>query len=166
LSRIYHSLSQDKLFTEIHAVEYRLLQYAPFPGVLQDAAAVYTNVVKKYSVPGSNNTSNRDGTGGLGPLSERSGEDQDPPEDYFGHQVIATEKQRQKPEDSTVPLGQRMLNSQMGRLRAKIILIGDSSGGNLALALARWIRDENALPAPAGLLLLSVGANELVPDYV
>ncbi|GAA6002369.1 hypothetical protein JCM10207_001085 [Rhodosporidiobolus poonsookiae] len=37
----------------------------------------------------------------------------------------------------------------------KIVIIGDSAGGNIALALARWIRDEKKLPAPAGLLLLS-----------
>lgn len=37
----------------------------------------------------------------------------------------------------------------------KIILIGDSAGGNLVLALARWIRDEGILPSPDGMLLLS-----------
>lgn len=40
-------------------------------------------------------------------------------------------------------------------LNCKIILIGDSAGGNLVLALARWIRDEGVLPPPDGLLLLS-----------
>lgn len=53
---------------------------------------------------------------------------------------------------------------------SKIVLIGDSSGGHLALALARWVRDtiarqENGdgekaagyrLEAPAGLVLVSV----------
>jgi alpha-beta hydrolase superfamily lysophospholipase len=39
--------------------------------------------------------------------------------------------------------------------RPRIILIGDSAGGNLVLALARWIRDEGVLPAPDGMLLLS-----------
>lgn len=43
----------------------------------------------------------------------------------------------------------------------KIILIGDSSGGNLALALARWIRDEQQLPMPDGLLLFSVSSPSL-----
>ncbi|BGP02610.1 hypothetical protein NBRC10513v2_003712 [Rhodotorula toruloides] len=37
----------------------------------------------------------------------------------------------------------------------KVILIGDSAGGNIVLALARWIRDEKKLAAPGGLLLLS-----------
>ncbi|THH16135.1 hypothetical protein EW146_g4456 [Bondarzewia mesenterica] len=39
--------------------------------------------------------------------------------------------------------------------RPKVILIGDSAGGNLILALARWIRDQGVLPAPDGMLLLS-----------
>ncbi|GAA6027303.1 hypothetical protein JCM8097_002575 [Rhodosporidiobolus ruineniae] len=37
----------------------------------------------------------------------------------------------------------------------KIILIGDSAGGNIVLALARWLRDEKKLPQAGGLLLLS-----------
>ena len=40
--------------------------------------------------------------------------------------------------------------------KCRIILVGDSSGGNLVLALARWIRDEGHLSMPNGLLLLSV----------
>lgn len=47
-------------------------------------------------------------------------------------------------------------DGKITRVACKIILIGDSSGGNLALALARWIRDEGRLPMPSGLLLLSV----------
>ncbi|KAG6877488.1 hypothetical protein C0992_009856 [Termitomyces sp. T32_za158] len=39
--------------------------------------------------------------------------------------------------------------------RFKIVLIGDSSGGNLVLALTRWLRDEGTLRMPDGLLLLS-----------
>jgi acetyl esterase/lipase len=39
--------------------------------------------------------------------------------------------------------------------RPRIILIGDSAGGNLVLALARWIRDEGVLPLPDGMILLS-----------
>ncbi|GAA5981776.1 hypothetical protein JCM10908_004605 [Rhodotorula pacifica] len=37
----------------------------------------------------------------------------------------------------------------------KIVIIGDSAGGNIALAVARWIRDHRKVPAPGGLLLLS-----------
>jgi len=54
----------------------------------------------------------------------------------------------------TVWLGKCCAN---GRVEGcKIILIGDSSGGNLVLGTARWLRDENLLPPPDGLLLLSV----------
>lgn len=74
-------------------MEYRLLQFAPFPAVIQDAAAVYAHVLREYEIRG---------------------------------------------------------------LKCKIVLIGDSSGGNLALALTRWIRDEGRLPMPHALLLLSV----------
>jgi hypothetical protein len=84
---------QDKIFTEIYSVEYRLLQYAPFPAVIQDAAAVYAHIIREYENRGS---------------------------------------------------------------KCKIVLIGDSSGGNLVLALARWLRDEGRLPIPHALLLLSV----------
>ncbi|BGP39945.1 hypothetical protein JCM10450v2_003925 [Rhodotorula kratochvilovae] len=37
----------------------------------------------------------------------------------------------------------------------KIVLIGDSAGGNIVLALARWIRDTAKLAPPGGLILLS-----------
>ncbi|RDB19718.1 Monoterpene epsilon-lactone hydrolase [Hypsizygus marmoreus] len=91
-SKIPRRLIRDKILTEVYSVEYRLLQHAPFPAVVQDAAAVYTHVVKQFREDG---------------------------------------------------------------LNCKIILIGDSSGGNLVLALARWIRDEGKLPLPDGLILLS-----------
>lgn len=38
---------------------------------------------------------------------------------------------------------------------SRIVIIGDSAGGNLALSLARFIRDERLKDTPAGLLLLS-----------
>ncbi|TIA90483.1 hypothetical protein E3P81_02515 [Wallemia ichthyophaga] len=38
---------------------------------------------------------------------------------------------------------------------SRIVIIGDSAGGNLALALGRFIRDERLHDTPAGLLLLS-----------
>ncbi|GAA5851334.1 hypothetical protein JCM8547_004211 [Rhodosporidiobolus lusitaniae] len=37
----------------------------------------------------------------------------------------------------------------------KIVLIGDSAGGNIILAMARWLKDEKKLPQVGGLLLLS-----------
>lgn len=39
--------------------------------------------------------------------------------------------------------------------RPRIILIGDSAGGHIVFALARWIRDESVHPVPDGMLLLS-----------
>lgn len=83
---------QIKAFTEIYAVEYRLLQHAPFPAVLQDAAAVYVEVLRRFKKHGG----------------------------------------------------------------CRPVLIGDSSGGNLALMLMRWLRDEGKVQQPHGLLLLSV----------
>ncbi|PPQ92171.1 hypothetical protein CVT25_008945 [Psilocybe cyanescens] len=91
-SRIPRNLVKRKILQEVYAVEYRLLQHAPFPAVVQDAAAVYAHVVEQYGIKHS---------------------------------------------------------------KCKIILIGDSSGGNLVLSLARWLRDEGHLPLPHGLLLLS-----------
>lgn len=82
-------------------MEYRLLQHEPFPAVLQDAAAVYVEVLRRYKEAGG----------------------------------------------------------------CKSVLIGDSSGGNLALMLMRWIRDEGKLQAPHGLLLLSVSLH-LQPPVV
>lgn len=79
-------------FSEIHAVEYRMLPHA-FPAALQDAVAAFAHLV---------------------------------------------DVDRVAPED--------------------IILIGDSAGGNIALALAMWIRDERLFESPGGLLLLSVSA--------
>lgn len=52
--------------------------------------------------------------------------------------------------------------SKISRPACRIVLIGDSSGGNLALALARWIRDEGKLPMPHGLLLLSVSVSVIL----
>lgn len=87
------TVSQRKIMQEVYSVEYRLLQHAPFPAVVIDAATVYAHIVQQYGIRQS---------------------------------------------------------------KCKIILIGDSSGGNLVLALARWLRDEKHLPTPDGLLLLSV----------
>lgn len=87
-SNIPRRLMKGDHFSEIYSIEYRLLQHAPFPAAVADAATAYTHV------------------------------------------------SRALPD-------------------AKIVLIGDSSGGNLVLALTRWIRDHGKLPMPAGLLLLS-----------
>lgn len=47
-SHIPRRLMKDNLFTEIYAVEYRLLQHAPLPAVFMDAASVYAHIVEKY----------------------------------------------------------------------------------------------------------------------
>lgn len=111
---------RDNLFTEIYAVEYRLLQHAPLPAVIMDAAAVYSHVVNKYYGP-----------------------------DYTRCvflRLVSLRSIHRKDRSTEQPL----------RKPCKILLLGDSSGGNLALALARWIRDEQILPTPDGLLLFSV----------
>ena len=92
----YLYVKQRHLLHAIYSVEYRLLQHAPFPAALMDAAAVYAHVLDLYA-----------------PLIAQG--------------------------------------------KCKVILVGDSSGGNLALALARWVRDEGHLRIPDGLLLFSVG---------
>lgn len=38
----------------------------------------------------------------------------------------------------------------------RIVIIGDSAGGNVALALARWIREEQRIGRAGGMILLSV----------
>jgi acetyl esterase/lipase len=101
-SHIPRRLMKDRLFTEIYAVEYRLLQHAPLPAVIMDAAAAYAHVIEKY---------------------------------YGSDYMKPPEPPTRKP--------------------CKIVLLGDSSGGNLVLALARWVRDEQLLPMPDGLLLFS-----------
>ena len=39
-----------------------------------------------------------------------------------------------------------------------IVLLGDSAGGNIVLAMARWLRDTKVLPQAGGLLLFSVSS--------
>ena len=120
------------------AVEYRLLQHAPVPGALQDAAAVYTHLV----------------THRLGAVKRVDGKYHYPDlpipyhTDAHMHRVSA---------DAVDPVYSTPVNTGPVAAvhRPRIILIGDSAGGNLVLALARWIRDEGVLPAPDGMILLS-----------
>jgi len=137
-SRIPRRLMKDNLFQEIHAVEYRLLQHAPVPGALQDAAAVYTHLV----------------THRLGAFKGLDGKYHYPDStipyhtDAHMHRVSA---------DTINPVYSTPANTGpvAAAQRPRIILIGDSAGGNLVLALARWIRDEGVLPVPDGMILLS-----------
>jgi hypothetical protein len=206
------------------AVEYRLLQHAPVPGALQDAAAVYANLVinvlgakkgadGKYYLPesssplphnklqhvpqstltraethaqetgqrpdpvpltssqqetsqsgggnstaSSSTTTSTPGTGTVKPML--SGTDAVP-------QIVGdTSSDTSLSATATTTAGNSPYPESKlpkGKNRTKIILIGDSAGGNLVLALARWVRDEGILPPPDGLLLLSVRHNH--PQY-
>ncbi|KAI0319304.1 hypothetical protein OF83DRAFT_1111163 [Amylostereum chailletii] len=188
-SRVPRRLVKDGLFREIHAVEYRLLQHAPVPGALQDAAAVYANVVinelgatkgvdGKYHYPERPSPIEAQGkTSDKLDRAEAQAQERGRRPDHVPlPQSTATSPTRHARSPSAV---QPMLsgNDQIPTItvttesgttadakvrfpkpaqpRTKIVLIGDSAGGNLVLALARWIRDEDILPAPDGMLLLS-----------
>jgi len=124
-SRIPRRLIQEKIFAQIYSVEYRLLQFAPVPAAIQDAAAVYAHVV--LNVLGAS----RDVDG----VYRYPGSSPPPPSP-----------------DPSLPSNS---SSSQEKTRPRVILIGDSAGGNLVLGLARWIRDEAVLPMPDGMLLLS-----------
>jgi hypothetical protein len=171
------------------AVEYRLLQHAPVPGALQDAAAVYTHLVThrlgafkgidgKYHYPESPTPYHTDAhmhrvsvdTSFPGPSQERHPAI---PSAQAGHRQHVENARRLvdgrnlvEPQvsgnDATASsLVDRVYSTQANTgpiaaaHRPRIILIGDSAGGNLVLALARWIRDEGVLPLPDGMILLS-----------
>ncbi|OJT08233.1 hypothetical protein TRAPUB_870 [Trametes pubescens] len=152
-SQIPSRLMRDKTFTEIHAVEYRLLQHAPFPAAVQDAAAVYAHIVRRHQRQRSGKDSSSRTT------SSTHVEDQET--DRKGNEIIdylsasntdyqAQARDRKENEDIRARVADMKANTA-----CKIVLIGDSAGGNLVLALARWIRDEGVLPPPEALLLLS-----------
>ncbi|KAI0916019.1 hypothetical protein AcV5_003475 [Taiwanofungus camphoratus] len=150
-SKIPRQLMEDKAFTKIYAVEYRLLQHAPFPAAVQDAAAVYASIVRHHqrrlvnSTPSSNRSEHPDNTGG-GSSNKGSGSTSC----LTVHYSMETANNRRENDE----VQQRIEKAARGT-HCKIILIGDSAGGNLVLGLARWIRDEGVLPPPDGLLLLS-----------
>ncbi|EJF57363.1 alpha/beta-hydrolase [Dichomitus squalens LYAD-421 SS1] len=144
-SQIPARLIKDKAFTEIHSVEYRLLQHAPFPAAVQDAAAVYAHIVRRHqrlSVVGSGKSSSQ----------SSGGTSQNGHVEYLT--VDGNYGQRVKDKRENAEIHAR-LSEVIANTHCKIVLIGDSAGGNLVLALARWIRDEGVLPPPDGLLLLS-----------
>ncbi|KAI0739053.1 alpha/beta-hydrolase [Daedaleopsis nitida] len=153
-SKIPARLMKDKAFTEIHAVEYRLLQHAPFPAAVQDAAAVYAHIVRRHQQrgrkrPSSNfNSSDSDDTN-----KDDTNKTAEAVTDYLTvNSPDYREQAKNKKENDEIEARVRELSAN---LHCKIVLIGDSAGGNLVLALARWIRDEGVLPPPHGLLLLS-----------
>lgn len=188
------------------AVEYRLLQHAPVPGALQDAAAVYAHLVThhlgasrgpdgKYHYPElqiphhrfSDPPTLRDTVQGTSTSTIDLALDCETPQKSFaipastvvsplteaGYQQHPDFVQRHDNRRDSVtpvisgndatpysvvsPVYSTRSNSDpvAAALRPRIILIGDSAGGNLVLALARWIRDEGVFPVPDGMLLLS-----------
>ena len=185
------------------AVEYRLLQHAPVPGAIQDAAAVYAHLVThrlgackgsdgKYRYPEAHTPSHvrahdapttQDLVLGTSALSIDQTLDYETrlgssiPSDTEASPLAETGNRRPfqreygQPDSveplisgndatphspvNSVHLTQAKSDAVAAARRPHIILIGDSAGGNLVLALARWIRDEGVLPAPDGMLLLS-----------
>ncbi|KAI8976694.1 alpha/beta-hydrolase [Trametes punicea] len=151
-SQVPARLMRDKVFTEIHAVEYRLLQHAPFPAAVQDAAAVYAHIVHRHQRHQSDKASSRADSGTRSEADEtykKAGQTMDSlAADSRDYRIQARHEKENEAVHSHIA-------EVAANTNCKIILIGDSAGGNLVLALARWIRDEGLLPPPDGLLLLS-----------
>ncbi|KAI1788688.1 alpha/beta-hydrolase [Ganoderma leucocontextum] len=149
-SQIPARLVKDGAFKEIHSVEYRLLQHAPFPAAVQDAATVYAHLVRRHQQPGGRLVGGRT-------LSSQScvngnGIYRNGDLDFLDVDGRSRERAKNRKENEEI---HARVSEAAANVGCKIILIGDSAGGNLVLALARWIRDEGVLPPPDGLLLLS-----------
>ncbi len=141
---------QDGAFKEIHSVEYRLLQNAPFPAAVQDAATVYAHLVRRHQRTdkrpmGRRMVSSQTYVNGSTIL-------QNGDLDFLDVDGRSRERAKNRKENAEI---HARVSEDAAHMGCKIILIGDSAGGNLVLALARWIRDEGILPPPDGLLLLS-----------
>ncbi|KAH9060613.1 alpha/beta-hydrolase [Lactarius vividus] len=146
-SRIPRRLMKDNLFEEIHAVEYRLLQHAPIPGALQDAAAVYAHIVTHHLVASPVADAEHRQHFEATPEHHQRSDSVDP--------VISGNDATPRLSIGSSHLSGVNADPVTSAYRPRIILIGDSAGGNLVLALSRWIRDEGVLPVPDGMLLLS-----------
>ncbi|KAI0656922.1 alpha/beta-hydrolase [Cubamyces menziesii] len=152
-SQIPERLMRDKVFTEIHAVEYRLLQHAPFPAAVQDAAAVYAHIVHRHQRRHASNNASSSGGNSSTHSADETNKKAHEMMDYLTADSSDYQAQiRHKKENDAI---HAHVAEVAANTNCKIILIGDSAGGNLVLALARWIRDEGVLPPPDGLLLLS-----------
>ncbi|KAI0822964.1 alpha/beta-hydrolase [Trametes gibbosa] len=152
-SQIPERLIKDKAFTEIHAVEYRLLQHAPFPAAVQDAAAVYAHIVRRHQRQrAAKSPSSRGKSSTLTPDDETKRKGQEITDYLSAENSDYVSQALHKKENDAI---HTRVTELAANTNCKIILIGDSAGGNLVLALARWIRDEGVLPPPDGLLLLS-----------
>ena len=122
------------------------MQHAPFPAAVQDAATVYADVLRRYSPQSQTSTPSTESKSSLVDDHEEIADAHDDTIPDIGyHNQSRKNGMHAKTHTKPVPLTKN----------CKIILIGDSAGGNLVLALARWIRDEQLLPPPDGLLLLS-----------
>lgn len=152
---------QDGAFTKIYAVEYRLLQHAPFPAAVQDAAAVYAHVVRTHqhspaSSPASSSLAPQQTLPARDPAiaeyNTAKPAERTPTGDFLTADYNFQGSQMEKTANDNV---RQRVAAAARATHCKIVLIGDSAGGNLVLALARWIRDEGVLPPPAGLMLLS-----------
>ena len=168
------------------AVEYRLLQHAPVPGALQDAAAVYAHLVThhlgafkgpdgKYHYPYPNSPVASHADVHISPPPHPDSDTLPPSisrkssavpsvsfptqgyverDDLVEPQISGNDASPHSPVNPVYST-QSTTDRVAAARRPRIILIGDSAGGNLVLALARWIRDEGVLPPPDGMLLLS-----------
>ncbi|KZT01224.1 alpha/beta-hydrolase [Laetiporus sulphureus 93-53] len=145
-SRIPRQLIKNKAFANIYAVEYRLLQHAPFPAAVQDAAAVYAHIVRQHQRRPPSTTTDSQQSVSQSP----KGEEPEHSEPVKVGDSADGVQHRQGEDDLRRRVALASQNNQ-----CKVVLIGDSAGGNLVLALSRWIRDEGILPPPDGLLLLS-----------
>ncbi|KAI0764579.1 alpha/beta-hydrolase [Trametes elegans] len=162
-SQIPERLMRDKAFTEIHAVEYRLLQHAPFPAAVQDAAAVYAHIVQRHQRRRSDKAGSSRGNSSMHSEDAERRQQANEVMDYLA--VDSKDYQtrvRNKKENDAI---HAHVAEVAANTNCKIILIGDSAGGNLVLALARWIRDEGLLPPPDGLLLLSPSCDPCRPRF-
>ncbi|KAH9922883.1 alpha/beta-hydrolase [Amylocystis lapponica] len=150
-SMIPRRLSKDKAFTKIYSVEYRLLQRAPFPAAVQDVAAVYAHIIRQHQYQPQDASSLPKSEGS--DTTRHAGDTHIPHKttDHLTADYNFTQNEYHKETEEV----QKRVEEAARHTRCKIVLIGDSSGGNLVLATARWIRDEGILPPPHGLLLLS-----------
>ncbi|KAM5536086.1 hypothetical protein V8D89_010185 [Ganoderma adspersum] len=148
-SQIPARLIKDKSFTEIHSVEYRLLQHAPFPAAVQDAATVYAHLVRRHQ-----RCDKRPAKKGVfsSQTCVNGNAIQNGDLDFLDVVPRSPEQAKYRKENDEI---HARVSEASRHLGCKIVLIGDSAGGNLVLALARWIRDEGVLPPPDGLILLS-----------
>ncbi|TFY57658.1 hypothetical protein EVJ58_g6895 [Rhodofomes roseus] len=121
-SKIPRRLMKDKAFTQIYG---RLLQHAPFPAQVQDAAAVYYHIVQQHQ---RQNTPSA-GSSELSSDSRNTNDGNVLRKDYLtADHVPQHVKDRAENEEARGRMAQAARN-----MRCKIVLIGDSAGDGLLL---------------------------------